>query len=112
MEIHGKVTDGVTDFHARMADGRVFTDYRSNCVMNSSLSNNKDSFEYRMYLINTGSNLIKQMNSQMENRVRCTTCKTTDVLPIQNVQNCNKGICNISQVNANGVGLDRANTYL
>ena len=45
MEIQGKVTDGVTDFHARMADGRIFTDYRSNCVMNSLLSNNKDSFE-------------------------------------------------------------------
>ena len=40
MEIQGKVTDGVTDFHARMADGRIFTDYRSICEMNSLLSNN------------------------------------------------------------------------
>ena len=34
-----KTSDNVNlDFPARMADGRIFTDYRPNCVMNNLLS--------------------------------------------------------------------------
>ena len=34
-----KVTDNVElDFPARMADGRMFTDYRQNCLLNNGLS--------------------------------------------------------------------------
>ena len=34
-----KTSDNVNlDFPARMADGRTFTDYRPNCVMNKILS--------------------------------------------------------------------------
>ena len=33
-----KTSDNVNlDFPARMADGRIFTDYRPNCVMNSEV---------------------------------------------------------------------------
>ena len=33
-----KVTDNVElDFPARMADGRMFTDYRQNCLFNNGL---------------------------------------------------------------------------
>jgi hypothetical protein len=42
-----KTSDNVNlDFPARMADGRTFTDYRSNCIMNHELSSNKNSFDY------------------------------------------------------------------
>ena len=47
-----KTSDNVNlDFPARMADGRIFTDYRQNCIMNSVLSQGKNSFEYRYFLI-------------------------------------------------------------
>lgn len=107
-----KVSDNnVHDFHARMADGRAFTDYRSNCILNNQLANDKNSWEYRYYLTNNGSTIIDKFNKNMETKVRCTTCKTNTVLPVKNVQNCKKGICSISQVNKDGLGLDRLDTY-
>ena len=34
-----KVTDNVElDFPARMSDGRMFTDYRQNCILNNNIS--------------------------------------------------------------------------
>ena len=45
----------LTDFTARMADGRT-SDYRPNCVMNHELSKGKSHFEYRYYLENNDSN--------------------------------------------------------
>ena len=45
-----KISDNVNfDFPARMADGRTFTDYRPNCVMNKVLSKNMDSFQYKLF---------------------------------------------------------------
>ena len=36
-----KVSDNFhSDFPARMADGRHFTDYRANCILNNGLSKN------------------------------------------------------------------------
>ena len=34
-----KVSDNVElDFPARMSDGRMFTDYRQNCILNNSIA--------------------------------------------------------------------------
>ena len=47
-----KVTDNVElDFPARMSDGRMFTDYRQNCILNNNISNAMGSWEYRQFLI-------------------------------------------------------------
>jgi hypothetical protein len=106
-----KVSDNVVDdFHARMADGRIFTDYRSNCILNNMLSSDKNSFDYRYYLINNGKSILDKMEVELENSVKCNSCKTNTVLPVQNVQNCNKGFCTVSEKNANGLGIDRMNT--
>ena len=60
-----KTSDNVNlDFPARMADGRTFTDYRPNCVMNKVLSKQMDSFEYRIYLTHKGNELEKQYFSE------------------------------------------------
>jgi len=50
-----KVTDNVElDFPARMADGRMFTDYRQNCLLNNQFSQGKGSWEFRNFLIENG----------------------------------------------------------
>ena len=107
-----KTSDNVNlDFPARMADGRIFTDYRPNCVMNSELSKNKDSFEYRYYLTKNAGSIEQSMLKNLEEAVKCTSCNAQTVLPVQSVQNCNKGFCSISMNNPQGIGLDRSNTY-
>ena len=107
-----KTSDNVNlDFPARMADGRTFTDYRANCIMNNELSGNKNSFDYRYHLIQNGGSLEKTILSKLEDAVKCNDCKTNTVLPVQTVQNCNRGSCSIKEVDPKGLGLDRGNTY-
>ena len=51
--MESKVPDNFhLDFPARMSDGRQFTDYRSNCILNNELSKNMGSWEYRNFLTN------------------------------------------------------------
>ena len=107
-----KTSDNVNlDFPARMADGRTFTDYRANCIMNHELSSNKNSFEYRYFLENNGTSLHDQITKKLNNVAKCNGCDAKTVLPVQTVQNCNAGVCKISLKDPNGLGLDRANTY-
>ena len=107
-----KTSDNVNlDFPSRMADGRIFTDYRPNCVMNSALSQGKDSFEYRYFLINSGNAIEKQKLDELEQNVKCTSCTYDTVLPANTIMNCKQGMCNIDINNPKGLGLDRANTF-
>jgi hypothetical protein len=107
-----KTSDNVNlDFPARMADGRIFTDYRPNCLMNNLLSNNKDSFEYRYFLTNSGNSLERQRLEQIEKEVKCTSCTYDTVLPVKTVMNCNQGICSIGLNDPNGLGIERTNTF-
>ena len=107
-----KTSDNVNlDFPARMADGRIFTDYRPNCLMNSVLSQGKNSFEYRFFLTHNGNDLEQQFMKKLENDVKCTGCDAQTLLPVKTIQNCNTGVCNITMNDPNGLGLDRGNTY-
>ena len=107
-----KTSDNVNlDFPARMSDGRIFTDYRANCIMNHELSQDKNSFEYRYFLEKNGASIEKAIFDKLDQAVKCTSCNAQTVLPVQTVQNCNAGVCNISVKDPNGLGLDRSNTY-
>lgn len=107
-----RTSDNVNlDFPARMADGRIFTDYRPNCVMNHELSKGKNSFEYRYYLENNGSQIEQSILKKLDDAVKCTGCTAQTVLPAKHIQNCNAGMCNITVNDPTGLGLDRANTY-
>lgn len=107
-----KTSDNVNlDFPARMADGRTFTDYRPNCVMNRVLSKNMNSFEYRTYLTHNGNDVEKQYLAQLENDVKCTGCSTDTVMPVQTVLNCSDGMCVTEMKDPMGLGIDRGNTY-
>jgi len=107
-----KTSDNVNlDFPARMADGRTFTDYRANCIMNRELSNAKNSFQYRYFLENNGNTIEQKILGKLEEAVKCNDCDAQTVLPVQTVQNCDAGVCSIELKDANGLGLDRANIY-
>ena len=106
-----KTSDNVNlDFPARMADGRIFTDYRPNCVMNNLLSKEMNSFEYRYYLMHNGNQLEKNNMEQLEKDVKCTGCEAQTLLPVKTIQNCNAGVCQVSLNDPNGLGMGRANT--
>ena len=50
-QTYEKVPDNMeSDFPARMSDGRQFTDYRQNCLLNNNIAQGKMSWEYRYYL--------------------------------------------------------------
>ena len=107
-----KTSDNVNlDFPARMADGRSFTDYRQNCIMNHELSQAKNSFEYRYFLENNGSQIEQGILGKLDEALKCSGCTAQTVLPVQTVQNCNAGKCSITMNDPNGLGLDRGNTY-
>tara|TARA_B110000971_G_C20031402_1_gene511586 strand:- start:486 stop:911 length:426 start_codon:yes stop_codon:yes gene_type:complete len=92
---------------AKMSDGRHFTDYRPNCYVNNLLRyNNKtmSNYDYRQFLINNGSELMKINSVYTEEKVGCSPCNATE---IKNQTKCSynkqNGVCEINDVN--GVGL-------
>jgi len=92
---------------AKMSDGRHFTDYRPNCYVNNLLRyNNKtmSNYEYRQFLINNGSELMKINTVYSEEKVGCAPCNAQTVNH-QTKCNYNKqnGVCEVNDVN--GVGL-------
>jgi len=57
-----------------MSDGRTFTDYRPNCILNNIIrTQNKaeNSYEYRQYLIRNGDNLIDINNEYITKKNSC-----------------------------------------
>lgn len=107
-----KTSDNVNlDFPARMADGRIFTDYRANCIMNNQFSVGKNSFDYRYYLTQNTNQIQQTIVSDLEKATKCDSCNAQTVLPVQTVQNCNAGVCSVEMKDPQGLGLDRSNTY-
>ena len=56
-----RVSDNFKDFPARMSDGRAFTDYKANCMMNKKISGETDSYEYRQKLITNADDLLNKL---------------------------------------------------
>ena len=103
-----KVSDNFfNDFPSRMADGRAFTDYRTSCITNSSLSNNMTSWEYRYYLQNNSAKIVGEETNQRESSLSYSGPHAPEV-PVKNIQNCNKGFCTIENFNDAGLGLGKA----
>jgi len=100
-----KVTDNVElDFPARMSDGRMFTDFRPNCILNNKLSKGMGSFEYKNYLMENASQLRNHFIEEQNKLTECTTCSDNTVLPVKTVLNCNSDGCNYEINDVNGVG--------
>ena len=100
-----KVTDNVElDFPARMADARMFTDYRQNCITNNNISKNMSSWEYRNYLTNNADQLRQQFIQNQESITACTKCSDNTVLPVKTILNCSSTGCNYQMNDPNGLG--------
>ena len=100
-----KVSDNVElDFPARMSDGRMFTDFRQNCILNNTLSQGKGSWEYRNFLIENSEKIKQNLVAEQEKITACTKCSDNTVLPVKTVLNCNPKGCNYEMNDPNGLG--------
>ena len=103
-----KISDNYfKDFPSRMADGRTFTDYRTNCVTNYGISTDMTSWEYRYYLQNNAAKIVGEETNQRNSSLSYTGPHAPEV-PVKNIQNCNKGFCTIENFNDAGLGLGKA----
>lgn len=103
-----KVSDNhILDFPARMSDGRQFTDYRQNCILNNNVSNKATSWLNRQELINNADNYISSFENTSLMNSKCNTCNDNTVLSIQNEQRCSPTGCTYSVVDQFGLGVDR-----
>ena len=103
-----KVTDNVElDFPARMSDGRVFTDYRQNCILNNNISRGMGSWEYRNYLTNNANKVHQGFVSSLESKLKCNKCSDNTVLPVKTILNCSPESCTYQMNDPNGLGQGR-----
>lgn len=103
-----KVADNMElDFPARMSDGRQFTDYRQNCLLNNNLSQGKTSWLYRQDLINNRDQWHQQFMQEMNTNTKCNTCKDNTVLEVKNIQQCTPMGCSYTVNDPQGLGLGR-----
>lgn len=97
----------VLGFPARMSDGRQFTDFRSNCIMNNNVSMKDTSWLLRQDLIKNASNYMDSDSSFVENKNKCTTCFDNTLLSIKNYQKCSPTGCTYSESSQYGIGYER-----
>ena len=99
----------VTDFPARMSDGRFMTDYSTNCDMNFNFKNNLSSWEYRALLTKNGSTIMDNTAQLNELKYGCESCKVNFTPDARYVQKCDIGGCEIVQQNPSGFGIEQMN---
>jgi|TARA_B110000858_G_C17766603_1_gene457393 hypothetical protein len=98
------------DFPAIMQDGRLFTDYKSPCIMNAD-SLKMSSLEYRNFLTRNADNILNN-NTKLVNEIAgCGQCSDYSVIPPYVSVNCNTDKCIQSINNKDGIGLE-INTFL
>ena len=104
----GKVTDNVElDFPARMSDGRQFTDYSQNCLMNNRITGSRGSWLDRYYMIHNAESVHRKVMGAVEASTKCTKCTDNTVLPVQTVINCTPEGCNYKMNDPAGIGQGR-----
>jgi len=103
---------------ARMADGRLFTDYRRSYDMNVRLSkdyNTSNPTSYRIFLENNGNKVRTDQENNRCEKVCTFPCMDPlkgTLLPEQTMETCGKDSCSFSVSYQNGLGLGRSNTKL
>jgi hypothetical protein len=96
------------DCPALMSDGRLMTDYRSSNTLNDMIrisNNTLSSYEYRNFLTNNASNIMKINNDYISNKNSCKSGQMITV-PFSNVcsYNTQVGVCNKTNAPL-GIGL-------
>ena len=72
----------------RMADGRLFTDYRPRCDIADQFANvnsipTSGSYEYRQWLIHNGQRIIDHHRALAIENAWCTPCSKIPTMPIE-----------------------------
>ena len=99
-----KVTDNFfLDFPARMSDGRQFTDYRPNCLINKP-SKPLNSHEYKQYLIHNTDNILKNEDIIYNTLMGCDTCSDYNIVQPNLMLTCNQDTCQSFVKNKDGLG--------
>ena len=97
----------------RMNDGRHFTDYRSNNLINHLLiKNNKvhNNHDYKTFLIEN-SDKLRELNWNYACQKNChKECQDSIDIPHQSEFICNQKVCHHRDINKNGVGVKINNT--
>lgn len=104
----------------RMADGRMFTDYRPRCIANfavaggANVEGNFDlpnSYEYRQYLTKHASEIIAKNREMAYQNNSCGPCTNPynegTMLPEKNMIKCDANKCSFYSNDATGLGLGR-----
>lgn len=96
-----------------MSDGRLFTDYRLSADVNNIIRKNANASVYKQYLTTNGNKLIKKNRELAKKRSHCNQPKNNKtLLSERNILLCGPLHCSVSELNNNGLGLGRKNTYL
>lgn len=105
------------DCPPRMADGRLFTDYRPRCVKNFLYPPRDpgkflDSYKYRQHLIKNADHIITDMRAKAYEKALCGPCvephsEAGTMLPEHTMQVCNSRSCGFYLKNPFGLGLGR-----
>ena len=96
------------DCPALMSDGRLMTDYRSSNTLNDMIrisNNTLSSYEYKNFLVNNASNIMKINNDYISNKNSCPSAELITV-PFSNVCSYNTQVgVRYKTNNSKGVGL-------
>tara|TARA_Y100001958_G_scaffold158540_1_gene156732 strand:- start:6143 stop:6499 length:357 start_codon:yes stop_codon:yes gene_type:complete len=111
------------DFPAIMSDGRALTSYVSSGLINSdsfvSLSDGSriypndlyaKSLDFRNKLQESGSEIIKNNQSNLLKYISCTNCPDYRIAEPSLETNCEIQQCTFRQINEDGIGLINSNT--
>lgn len=86
----------------KMADGRAFTDYRPQCLLNNSKLN---SYDYRMFLMKNAEKIIENNVTSIITDCSCFNHNQVGtMLPERNMVTCNKNTCFVTTSDKNGLG--------
>ena len=99
---------------SRMADGRIFTDYRPNFEMNRYIESGnklKNTHDYRMFLSRNGEKLIQKNQEYIYLKSGMGRCMEPyhigTMLPEKTRVKCNQHTCEVVDVDPNGHGQGR-----
>lgn len=70
----------------RMADGRLFTDYRPRCDVASQFAQmppSNGSYEYRQWLIHNGQRVMDWHRAMAVESARCSSCTKVPTMPLE-----------------------------
>jgi len=105
------------DCPPRMADGRLFTDYRPKCATSVIYSPKTDayldSYKYRQHLIKNADEILDAMRAEAYATAVCAPCvadydQSGTMLPAKKIQHCDGRACAVYDNDPNGLGLGRA----